>query len=315
MSTIIGIESLLGHCPFDLKNHEPGVYSFTRLLNLSYEEERGESPPQSPEGRIDITTSQLHEPILTGDLVSLLPWNLVQPEVDHSATQMYDDRFWKRATFEATMAVDLARQFFNKRDYITKQYPKKHKLSGSVPRNKSESFECRLALAEYYLTMDRLSVAEYHLRKAIKTHPKESLVISRLLQVLLMKKDYNEANKMAEKAAKLNPKESTTWIAIGVARENMGSKYYKEVEDAYTKSVKIDKNGMLPSFFLASHYLNTERVKDSEKWIRRALKDKSTDLSEVVAKVHTLIQSGKYEDAKKQTQEVIDRIILSWKWQ
>ena len=109
------------------------------------------------------------------------------------------------------MAVDLARQFFNKRDYITKQYPKKHKLSGSVPRNKKESFECRLALAEYYLSMDRLSVAEHHLRKAVKSHPK------------------------------------------------------------------------------------------------------STNLSEAVAKVHTLIQNGEYEDAKKHAQEVIDNIFLTRK--
>jgi tetratricopeptide (TPR) repeat protein len=274
--------------PEELARSDPGEFSLIISGNTSYEEERGEDIPSAPGGAFPTKYVGIQDPILTGDTVTLLPWKLA------------DNRFsLHSASVLGMLLSDVKESIKLREEILAEEYSENHIFGGARPYDRTELFEGRLALADYYISEGYLSVAAHHLHAAMESHPKEPAVFRKLLQLLYAKQDYEKAYEIAEKAAKAKPKDSAVWYYIGLIRERMGREHYKQAEKAYKQSVKTDKNDPLPRFYLAVFHINRGNAKEGMKWINEALKLEPDNLAFNVVKAEALRVKGEYEEAEK----------------
>jgi tetratricopeptide (TPR) repeat protein len=293
--------------PEELAGDEPGSFSFT-CTHTSYEEERGEDRPKTPGGSIPSRNIGFKDPILTGDTISLLPEKLMYPPPDPTASQMFDHRFRLQSAAALGRLLEDTGEMIQLRDKkISEQMSKPHVFAGAIPEDKGESYEGRLALADYYLANNNHSAAKHHLYIAMESHPNEAAIQHRLLEALFAKLEYTEAFPIAEKIAKTDPKDSTIWYYIGIIRGQMGREHHTMAEEAFIKSVKIDKKALMPLVFLGNYYVSRGKAKEAKKWIDKAFKMDSTDFYTMLVKVDFLLLNEKYEDAEKLARKLTDK--------
>ena len=300
------IQSTTWFRPEELSKNEPGSFSFS-CTPLSYEEERGEERPATPGGRFSSRYIGLKDPILTGDSLTLLPEHLVHPPPDHTASQMFDHRFQYQAAAAFGLLSGNLKELLHVRDKkISEQMSQTHPFAGVIPKDKGESFEGRLALAEYYLSENNLSAAKHHLSVAFENYPKVLSVQSKLLQVLFLKRDYTEALPIVEKVKETNPNDSTVWYFVGLILQQMDREYHDQAEDAFIKSVKLDKKALIPLILLGNYYLSRGKAKEAKKWIDKAHKMNPADFNVNLAKMYLHQLNEEFDKAEQLARKLTD---------
>ncbi|MFN0277957.1 MAG: tetratricopeptide repeat protein [Pyrinomonadaceae bacterium] len=193
-------------------------------------------------------------------------------------------------------------------------------------------------LGNLYSDQQRWEEAETAYRAAMKTDPDNAIinvalsyVLSQPIIVPNLSDRYEEAEKLARKAAELAPSSALAFDQMGLAMELRGE-ITKETEDAYRKSIHLDSSftpayahlGRLlhrqgrkkesasayesavkrssdpPTMILVAEVMQSDqRYSESEPLLRRAVEDDPKNPAGLMLLGKTLTTLGEYNDAEK----------------